>query len=104
MLKISKNRILFGAYIITITVFFLYYLFPSESLRGYCAYRLSQISPDTRINIKDIKLAFPPGFRLSYEERWTPLNFHLTKHRDETSDANKLIFAFIFPFQLYNSK
>ena len=65
MLKISKNRILFGAYIITITVFFLYYLFPSESLREYCAYRLSQISPDTRINIKDIKLAFPPGFRLS---------------------------------------
>lgn len=66
MLKISKNRILFGAYIIIITVFFLYYLFPSESLRGYCAYRLSQISPNTRINIKDIKLAFPPGFRLSH--------------------------------------
>ena len=64
MLKISKNRILFGVYIIIITVFFLYYLFPSESLRDYCRYRLSQISPDTRINIKDIELAFPPGFRL----------------------------------------
>jgi type II secretion system protein N len=66
MLKISKNRILFGAYIIIITVFFLYYLFPSESLRDYCAYRLKQISPDTRMNIKDIKLAFPPGLRLSH--------------------------------------
>ena len=66
MLKISKNRILFGAYIIIVTLFFLYYLFPSESLRDYCAYRLSQISPDTRINIKDVKLAFPPGFRLSH--------------------------------------
>jgi type II secretion system protein N len=64
MLKISKNRILFGAYIIIITVFFLYYLFPSESVKDYCAYRLSQISPDTRIDIKDIKPAFPPGLRL----------------------------------------
>ena len=66
MLKISKNRILLGAYIIIITLFFLYYLFPSESLRDYCAYRLSEICPDTRINIKDVKLAFPPGFRLSH--------------------------------------
>ena len=65
MLKISKNRILFGAYIIIVTLFFLYYLFPAESLRAYCTYRLSQISPDTRINIKDVELAFPPGFRLS---------------------------------------
>ena len=64
MLKISKNFILFGAYIIIITVFFLYYLFPSESLKDYCAYRLSQISPHTRIDIKDLKPAFPPGFRL----------------------------------------
>jgi type II secretion system protein N len=65
MLKISKNRILFGAYIIIITVFFLYYLFPSESLKDYCAYRLSQINPEIRVNIKSIKLAFPPGYRLS---------------------------------------
>lgn len=64
MLKISKNRILFGAYIIIITVFFLYYLFPSGSVKDYCAYRLSQVSPDIRVNIKGIKLAFPPGFRL----------------------------------------
>lgn len=65
MLKIHKNRILFGAYIIIITVFFLYYLFPSESVKEYCVYRLSQISPDIRVNINDIELAFPPGLRLS---------------------------------------
>lgn len=63
-MKISKNRIYFGAYFIVITVFFLYYLFPSESVRDYCVYRLSQISPDMRINAKSIKLAFPPAFRL----------------------------------------
>lgn len=64
MIKISRNRILFGAYVIFITAFFLYYLFPSDSIKAYLVHQLSQVSPKTSVTIARVSPAFPPGIRL----------------------------------------
>ena len=63
-LKISRKTIGYAAYFVGITVFFLYYLFPSEAVKGYVKYRLSSVSPDVDISIKDISPVIPPGIKL----------------------------------------
>jgi type II secretion system protein N len=63
-MKPSKKIILYTAYVIGITVFFLYYLFPSDALKGYLAYRLSQGNPDISVNINHVSPVLPPGIKL----------------------------------------
>jgi len=64
MIKISRNRILLGIYAIISAAFFLYYLFPSESIKAYLAYQFSQVSPKSSVTIERVSPAFPPGIRL----------------------------------------
>jgi type II secretion system protein N len=64
MIIISKNRTLFGAYIILIAAFFLYYLFPADSVKTYISYQLNKVSPKTRVTIAHVTPALPPGIRL----------------------------------------
>ncbi|CAB1055955.1 hypothetical protein D1BOALGB6SA_689 [Olavius sp. associated proteobacterium Delta 1] len=63
-MKPSKKTLLYTAYIIGITLFFLWYLFPSDTLKDYLAYRLSQGSPDVTITIDRISPVLPPGIKL----------------------------------------
>lgn len=63
-MKLSKKTLLYAAYIIGITAFFLYYLFPSDTVKMYLTYRLSQGDPDLAVTIDDVSPAFPPGIRL----------------------------------------
>jgi type II secretion system protein N len=63
-MKISNKTVLYTIYIIAITGFFLYYLFPSDTLKSYLAYRLSQASPDTEVIIDRVSPAIPPGISL----------------------------------------
>lgn len=63
-MRISKTRILVGAYILALVIFFLYYLFPSETAKDYLSYQLSQVNPAIKIEIEYVKPAFPPGLRL----------------------------------------
>jgi type II secretion system protein N len=63
-LKPNKTTLLYTAYIIVITIFFLWYLFPSDTLKDYLAYRLSQINPDVKVTIDRISPVLPPGIRL----------------------------------------
>jgi type II secretion system protein N len=63
-MKPSKKTLLYTAYIIGITLFFLWYLFPSDTLKDYLAYRLSQGNPDVTITIDRISPVLPPGIKL----------------------------------------
>jgi type II secretion system protein N len=46
------------------TLFFLWYLFPSDTLKGYLAYRLSLGNPDVNVTIDRISPVLPPGLKL----------------------------------------
>jgi type II secretion system protein N len=63
-MKISKKSLLYIVYIIGITGFFLYYLFPSDTLKTYLAYRLSQENPDITVTIDRVSPVIPPGINL----------------------------------------
>ncbi len=63
-MKISKKSLLYAIYIIAITGFFLYYLFPSDTLKSYLAYRLSQGNPDITVTIDRVSPVIPPGVNL----------------------------------------
>ena len=55
---------LYTAYIIGITVFFLWFLFPSDTLKAYLAHRLTQRNSDVTVTIGRIKPILPPGISL----------------------------------------
>ncbi|MGD9362851.1 MAG: type II secretion system protein GspN [Desulfobacterales bacterium] len=63
-MKISKKSIFYTIYIIAITVIFLYFLFPSDTLKTYLAYRLSQGNPDVTVTIDRVSPVIPPGISL----------------------------------------
>ena len=63
-MKISKNSLLYTVYIICITGFFLYYLFPSDTLKKYLEYRLSQGNQDITVSIDHVSPVLPPGVKL----------------------------------------
>ena len=63
-MKISKKPLLYAIYIIAITGFFLYYLFPSDTLKSFLAYRLSQGISDITVTIDRISPVIPPGINL----------------------------------------
>jgi len=63
-MKISKISLLYTVYIIGITGFFLYYLFPSDTLKTYLAYRLSEGNPDITVTIDRVSPVIPPGINL----------------------------------------
>jgi type II secretion system protein N len=63
-MKKSKKLLLYVIYIMGITGFFLYYLFPSDTLKTYLEYRLSQGNPDIAVTIDHVNPALPPGLNL----------------------------------------
>ena len=63
-MKPSKKTLLYTAYIIGVTIFFLWYLFPSDTLKAYLAYRLTLGKPDVTVTIDRVKPILPPGIQL----------------------------------------
>ena len=63
-IKPSKKTLLYTAYVIGITFLFLYYLFPSDAIKGYLAYRLSRGNPDISVTISRVSPVLPPGIKL----------------------------------------
>ena len=63
-MKIPKISLLYTVYIICITGFFLYFLFPSDTLKTYLTYRLSQGNPDITVTIDRVSPVIPPGINL----------------------------------------
>ena len=60
-----QKKIVYAGYLIIVTLFFLYYLFPGDAVTSYINYKLSRMSSGIRISIKELKPAFPPGIKLS---------------------------------------
>ncbi|UCD80771.1 MAG: type II secretion system protein GspN [Desulfobacterales bacterium] len=63
-MKPSKRTLLYTAYIIGVTIFFLWYLFPSDTLKAYLAHRLNQVNSDVTVTIGKASLVLPPGIKL----------------------------------------
>lgn len=59
--KRMKKFILYTLYIVAITVFFLYYLFPSDETAKYIAHRIGKANPDLSVRIEKVTPSFPPG-------------------------------------------
>jgi len=59
-----KKKFVYSGYIIIITVFFLYYLFPGDAVTSYINYQINTMSPDVQLSIKELKPIFPPGMKL----------------------------------------
>jgi type II secretion system protein N len=60
----KKGMVLTG-YILAVTFFFLYLLFPTEAVTAYMNYKLSQYLPGVRLAVNQIRPVFPPGLKLS---------------------------------------
>ena len=63
-IKPSKKTLLYTAYIIGITVIFLYYLFPSDAVRDYVIYEIARGNPGVRVTINRVSPVLPPGIKL----------------------------------------
>lgn len=59
-----KKWIIYTAYILAVTIFFLYYLFPSDALTSYINSKLADSLPGFRLSVKQIRPTFPPGLNL----------------------------------------
>lgn len=59
---LSRKAIGYTAYIVGITAFFLYFLFPSDAVKGYVAYQLGRVDID--ISIDRVSPVMPPGIKL----------------------------------------
>jgi type II secretion system protein N len=63
-MKILKARISWAIYIICAALFFLYALFPSETVKGYLADRIRQAHPDLTVKMGRVRPVFPPALKL----------------------------------------
>jgi len=59
-----KTWVLYPGYIICVTVFFLYMLFPQEAAMEYLSGYLGEYYPDYAVTADTIKPDFPPGLKL----------------------------------------
>jgi type II secretion system protein N len=64
--KISKKNICYGAYLVGITIFFLYALFPSDTVKRYLANGLRQGYPNVTVTIETVNPILPPGIQLHH--------------------------------------
>jgi len=62
----NKNRswIKLCVYIVSVSVLFIYFLFPSDAVIGYIKKKLSNINPILSISTDRVRPVFPPGIRL----------------------------------------
>ncbi len=63
-MKLSKKTLTYTAYFIGVTVFFGYYLFPSDAVKDYAAYKISQAIPGIKVTIDRASPVLPPGIKL----------------------------------------
>jgi len=60
----GKTRFLYFLYIVSLTIFFLYWLFPDRAVRSYLGFRLKSAHPDFNLTAVQAKPTFPPGLKL----------------------------------------
>jgi len=65
MFKKHKKWIFYSLYTAAVSLFFLYYLFPSEAIEAYIVSVLQKIRPGSTLTIEGISPVFPPGIKTS---------------------------------------
>jgi type II secretion system protein N len=60
----TRKRLLYFLFIIGVTAFFIYYLFPSDKIKNYITVHVNKTYPDITIAVDQVTPAFPPGLRL----------------------------------------
>jgi type II secretion system protein N len=60
-----QKYIAYALYIIGVAVFFLYILFPSDTLKTYIEYKTAELSPGIGMHIEKINPGLPPGITFS---------------------------------------
>jgi type II secretion system protein N len=60
----SRKWLPYFLFILTVTAFFIYYLFPSDKVKNYITFNLNKTYPGIKIAIDHVKPAFPPGLKL----------------------------------------
>jgi type II secretion system protein N len=63
-MRILRTSSLYIAYIVSATIFFLYYLFPSDIVRGYTVSQLGKKIPGLQVGLREIRPSFPPGLSM----------------------------------------
>ena len=63
MMKNTPKRLLYCIYVLAAIVFFIYYLFPSDTIKNYVISGFNKINPTINISIDHIRPAFPPGLK-----------------------------------------
>jgi type II secretion system protein N len=64
MMNSTGKILLYGLYVIAAVCFFLYLLFPSQTISRMIVDRVSQARSDVRVDVKDAHPVFPPGLKL----------------------------------------
>jgi len=60
----TRKWLPYSLFIIAVTAFFIYYLFPSDKVKNYITFNLNKTYPGIKIAIDHVKPAFPPGLKL----------------------------------------
>lgn len=60
----TRKWLPYSLFIIVVTAFFIYYLFPSDKVKNYITFNLNKTYPGIKIAIDHVKPAFPPGLKL----------------------------------------
>ena len=63
-MQIFKTRISWTIYIICAALFFLYVLFPSDTVKAYLVDRIRQTHPNLTVKMGRVRPVFPPGLKL----------------------------------------
>ncbi len=63
--KKKKERLLYSVFIVLTVVFFMYVLFPSETVKNYITHKVTEVKPDIEITIGKVKPVFPSGLKFN---------------------------------------
>jgi type II secretion system protein N len=63
-MRLTKKTLAYTAYFIAVTVFFLYFLFPSDAVKDYVVYKISLAIPGGSVTIDRVSPVLPPGIKL----------------------------------------
>ncbi|MFH2063844.1 MAG: type II secretion system protein GspN [Pseudomonadota bacterium] len=77
-----NHKILYAVYSICVTLFFLYYLFPSKAIKEFLLSKIGQMAPGLSVSIEDVRPAFPIGLKF--------VNVSIQNSGKPIMDANRL--------------
>ena len=63
-MKNTRKWLPYFLFILAVTAFFIYFLFPSDKIKSYITVHFNKTYPSINIAIDHVKPAFPPGLRL----------------------------------------